>query len=167
MRDAKTVVQNQVAIAEFRIEDLAGAGFRVFFRRQLGGQSLFMFAAMLAFAGFGVWMMSSFATAAWRGATSGGGKKGPPICCLPFILGFFALWLSVPLRGLWAHWRGAMGREEWAFGSECITPATTLMNEVAPLPLVGEVRAGLSRVGGKWVVGISSRGHDLVVGPFR
>jgi hypothetical protein len=41
------------------------------------------------------------------------------------------------------------------------------MNEAAPLPLVGEVRAGLSRVGGRWVVGISCRGHDLVVGPFR
>jgi hypothetical protein len=97
MRDAKTVVANQVAIAEFRIEDLAvGGGFRVFFRRQL-----------------------------------------------------------------------AMGREEWAFGSECVTPAANLMNELAPLPLAGEVRAGVSRVGGKWVVGISCRGHDLVVGPFR
>ena len=54
MRNAKTVVQNQVAIAEFRIEDLAaGGGFRVFFRRQLGGQSLFIFAAMLGFAGLG------------------------------------------------------------------------------------------------------------------
>jgi hypothetical protein len=53
MRDLKSSVANQVAIAEFRIEDLAGSGFRVFFRRQLGGQSLFIFAAMLALRGLG------------------------------------------------------------------------------------------------------------------
>jgi hypothetical protein len=99
---------------------------------------------------------------------SGDAKKGPPVCCLPFVLGFLALWLSVPLRGLWAHWRGTTGREEWVFGHECVTPARDILNDAAPLPVGGrEVRAGLSLVKGRWVVGMTTGNAELVVGPFR
>jgi hypothetical protein len=168
MKDAKTIVANRVAIAEFRIEDLAGGGFRVFVRRQLGGESLFVFAGLLLFVGFGLWFMGGFVSATWRAVTSGGAKKGPPICCLPFVLGFLALWLSAPLRGLWAHWRGTTGREEWSFGHECVTPARDMLNDALPLPVTGrEVRAGLSRVKGRWVVGMTAGDAELVVGPFR
>jgi hypothetical protein len=168
MKDAKTVVANRVAIAEFRIEDLAGGGFRVFFRRQLGGESLFVFVGLLVFVGLGAALMSSFLGAAWRGLMSGDAKKGPPVCCLPFVLGFFALWLSVPLRGLWAHWRGTVGREEWSFGSECVTPPKDVLNDSAPLPVGGrEVRAGVSQIKGRWVVGMTAGDAELIVGPFR
>jgi hypothetical protein len=176
MRDVKAHVSTQIAVAEFRFEDASGGNFRIFFRRQLGWASLFVFAGLLFFASLGVlflWsivkgMLVPLFAAAPRVRAGGTTRpsRGSLICCLPFILGFVGLWLSVPLRVLRAHWRATMGREVWTFGTSCISPFPDALGEEPEFPMSDDIRAGLSQFGKRWVLGITSGARQFLIGPF-
>ena len=176
MRDVKADVSNQIAIAEFRFEDASGGNFRVFFRRQLGWSSLFVFVVLMFLTSLGLlflWgvvkstVLPFFAAAPpVRAAGTTRPSKGSSICCVPFVLGFVGLWLSVPLRVLRAHWRATMGREVWTFGTSCISPFADPLREEPEFPMSDDIRAGLSQFGTRWVLGISSGARQLLIGPF-
>jgi hypothetical protein len=163
---------SDLRVVDYRIE-ARGDGFVILIRRQLGVSAVVMSLVFCVFLGVGLWGMWTFARAGWASlrelwaTTRPSERKGVPVCCVPFILGFFCLWLRPVLIGIRAHVDRLRGREAWLFTGEGVTPPAGI-NELEPSAMlaVGEVRAGVCHIREGWALGISNRVRHLTIGPF-
>lgn len=164
-----------LAICEFRIED-SNDEFALVLRRQFGPSALFAFALFTVMFGVGAWFLGSFAAngarEAWRlahapASATAPTTRGPPVCCVPFVVLFIGFWMSLVARAAVQYSAGLRGRERWVFAqSGVIPPQSQFVNKREPLTALDGLRAGLCRVSKGWSIGFSSGQRDLIVGPF-
>jgi hypothetical protein len=164
-----------LAICDFRIED-SNDEFALVVRRQFGPSAVFAFAIFGLMFGVGAWFLGSFlvggAREAWRLAHSTASAtapsaRGPPVCCVPFVVLFIGFWMSLIARAALQYSAGLRGRERWVFvQSGVVPPRSEFVNKRSPLVAIDGLRAGLCSVGKRWGIGFSSGQRDLILGPF-
>jgi hypothetical protein len=150
-------------ICDYRFEELAN-GFRLFVRRKFGPQALMMFAVFGLFLSVGAWFISSFALSAFRNVRDR--AHGVPVCCLPFVAAFVALWMSVPIRMMRDLVARLRGKELWICDNLLLRPPKQFQQPGEPLSTMANIRAGLCRAGKYPGIAITAGDKNLVIGPF-
>src|SRR3954447_220558 len=102
-------------IVDYRIEPEIGGGFRVVLRRGFGPMAVVVGLFLGGFFSLIAWFLGAVLIAGWQIArdawTGAAVRKGPPLCCFPFIVVFFLCAMRPRVLGIGALVRQLRGRE--------------------------------------------------------